>query len=138
MDIVVASHILLLLKAPFPDPLVSDLLVESFSTLVIHARLVLFRAFPFPSSLPHLRKADSSISWRSLIPQPRFESARESTPVEKQFAYRRWGWFGLAILSTAGYWWMNPLFKFVIVEAPVDLKVVEDVQEEEETEVSDE
>lgn len=126
----VASHVLLLSKAPFPDPLISNLLSESFPTLVKHARLVLFRAFPFPSSLPHLRKADSSPSWRSLIPQPRFGSTRESSPVEKQFAYRRWGLFGLAMLSTAAYWWMNPLFTFVTIQSPDDVEEVDDSEEE--------
>lgn len=77
-------------------------------------------------------KADSSPSWRSLIPQPRFGSARESTPIEKQFAYRRWAWFGLAIVSTAAYWWMNPLFKFVTVETLEEVAVVEEEPEEDE------
>jgi sorting and assembly machinery component 37 len=141
LDVVVASHIMLLLNAPFPDALISNLLVESYPTLVIHARLVLFRAFPFPSSTPPSRKAD--FSWQSLIPRPRFEPAREPSPTETRFAYMRYGWFALAVVSSAAYWWMNPLFgpgsPFVLVKRVEDLPEAEgeDAADEREEDVEE-
>jgi sorting and assembly machinery component 37 len=117
LDIIVASHVLLLLNAPFPDSLISDLLIESFSSLVIHSRLILYRAFQSPSTTPPLRHPDAGISWRSLIPRPKFGTSRESTSeVDRQFAKMRWGWVGLALLSTVAYLWINPVV--IVIQVP--------------------
>jgi len=117
LDVVVASHILLLLNGPFPDPIISDLLIESFPSLVIHSRLILYRAFPSPSTTPPLRHPGSGISWHSLIPRPKFSLLQETkSEAERHFARMRWGWVGLALISAVSYFWMNPMV--ILIEVP--------------------
>ncbi|KAG8945039.1 hypothetical protein FRC03_001830 [Tulasnella sp. 419] len=50
LDVRLAAHILLLLHAPLPNPLLKTLLLDSYTPLVDHALLV--RTYAFPSSDP--------------------------------------------------------------------------------------
>ena len=107
-----AAHTLLILNPPFPDPVLKDLIIESYPSLAVHARLVLSQAFLTPSPLAYHKPSTSA--WSALIPT--FGSntpKREPTKAEKEFTTMRWAWIGLAIVSTIGYLWLNPLIVIV-------------------------
>jgi len=106
LDVYVASHILLLLDAPFYDTLLQSLLTEFYPTLTAHARQIHLQAFPstgsdIPLSLPR------NIALRSLVPWPPAK-ALKSKPKPKSdedinFDRMRWGWIGVALFSAAFY-----------------------------------
>jgi sorting and assembly machinery component 37 len=106
IDVYIASHILLLIDAPFPDPLLQTLLKESYPTLTDHARQIHLQAFPATGSdiplLPH-----QSYTLRALIPWPPAK-IRKSKPKPKseddiRFDRMRWGWIALAAFSAVFY-----------------------------------
>lgn len=110
LDIIVAAHTLLLLNPPFPDPILKDLIIDSYPSLAVHARLVLSQAFPDPNVSPLIYHKPSVNTWSSLIPTFGSNSPKpEPSDVEKEFTKMRWAWIGLAIVSTIGYLWVNPL-----------------------------
>jgi sorting and assembly machinery component 37 len=116
LDIIVAAHTLLLLKPPLPDPILKDLIIESYPSLAIHARLVLSQAFPDPNLSPLIYHKPSTNTWSALIPTFGSNSPKpEPSDLEKEFTKMRWAWIGLAIVSTIGYLWMNPLVVVVSV-----------------------
>ncbi|KAJ7271986.1 hypothetical protein B0H12DRAFT_1092334 [Mycena haematopus] len=49
LDIVLAAHVLLMIKPPFPDRLLTDLLANSYPTLVSHAERILARSLQSPA-----------------------------------------------------------------------------------------
>jgi sorting and assembly machinery component 37 len=107
LDIYVASHILLLLDAPFPDLLLQSLLKESYPTLTAHARLIHLRALPTTGSDIPVRPPQG-YSLGSLIPWPVTRLARKPKPKQKtaediRFDRLRWGWIALAAFSAALY-----------------------------------
>src|SRR5260370_692676 len=69
LDLSLAAHILLLLDAPLPDPLLSSLLSSSYPALISHARRVLGAAAPSARVLPPERYRPSA-----LLPYPSFRS----------------------------------------------------------------
>ncbi|KIO32509.1 hypothetical protein M407DRAFT_18562 [Tulasnella calospora MUT 4182] len=94
LDLHLAAHILLILHAPLPNPLLRTLVLESFSTLIDHALLV--RTFAFPTqALPptdsivsspvsekaqkHARQLSSS---SSPLPYPPIEPLQHLSPSE--------------------------------------------------------
>lgn len=114
LDVIVAAHTLLLLNPPLPDTILKDLIIESYPSLAVHARLVLSQAFPDPNVSPLIYHKPSIDTWSALIPTFGSNSPKpELSDVEKEFTKMRWAWIGLAIVSTVGYLWMNPL---VVVE----------------------
>lgn len=114
LDIVVAAHTLLLLNPPFPDTTLKDLIIESYPSLAVHARLVLSRAFAGPPNSPLTFHRPSTNTWSALIPTFGSNVPRqEPSELEKEFTRMRWGWIGLAIVSTIGYFWLNPLIVIV-------------------------
>ena len=62
VDTLLAAHVLLLLHAPFPNPMLKTLLLESFPLLVSHALLVHSRAFRSSSTKPYVREELTSSS----------------------------------------------------------------------------
>lgn len=65
LDLIVSAHVLLLVEPPFPDNVLRDLLVNSYPTLVDHARHVLSLALP----LPPPDETPSSFTGQSLLPR---------------------------------------------------------------------
>ena len=109
-----AAHTLLLLNPPFPDPILEDLITESYPSLAVHARLVLSQAFPDPTVSPLTYHKPSTHTWSALIPTFGSNIPKpEPDEVEKEFTKMRWAWVGLAIVSAVGYLWMNPLIVVV-------------------------
>jgi sorting and assembly machinery component 37 len=114
LDVIVAAHTLLLLNPPFPDPILKELMIESYPSLAVHARLVLSQAFLGPTTSPLTYHKPSTNTWSALIPTFGTNMPRpEPSELEKEFTMMRWGWIGLAIVSTIGYLWMNPLIVIV-------------------------
>jgi sorting and assembly machinery component 37 len=106
IDVYIASHILLLIDAPFPDPLLQTLLKESYPTLTAHARQIHLQAFPATgSNIPLL--PSQSYTLRALIPLPPAKT-RKSNPKPKseddiRFDRMRWGWIAVAVFSAVYY-----------------------------------
>lgn len=114
LDIIVAAHTLLLLHPPFPDPILKDLMIESYPSLAVHARLVLSQAFLGPATSPLTYHKPPTNTWSALIPTLGSNMPRpEPSELEKEFTTMRWGWFALTLVSTIGYLWLNPLIVVV-------------------------
>lgn len=113
---IVAAHTLLLLNPPFPEPVLKDLIIESYPSLAVHARLVLSKAFLGPTTSPLTYHKLSTNTWSALIPTFGSNTPKpQPSEVEREFTQMRWGWIGLAIVSTIGYLWLNPLVVIVQV-----------------------
>lgn len=104
LDVYVASHILLLLDAPFPDPLLQSLLTESYPTLSAHARQIYLRAFSATGSdIPVLPPPNYIM--RSLVPWPAKQkpTLKPKSEEDVRFDRLRWGWIALVMFSAAFY-----------------------------------
>ncbi|TFY82366.1 hypothetical protein EWM64_g1644 [Hericium alpestre] len=135
IDVLLASHILLLINPPFPDPLLPSLLSSSYPTLLTHTRRVFSTAFPTPyiEDLHYLPSTGHSLA--SLLPPlPSLRSLwsteqKEKSEEEKRFDRMRRAWFGMAVVGALAYWMVwGP--KLVIRFAP-------DEEEYEEEDVED-
>jgi sorting and assembly machinery component 37 len=98
LDIILAAHVLLIIKPPFPDTLLSDLLTDSYPTLVSHAERILSRSLEFPAPMYSSPKGHSIWSLVPSLPVPRRKS-EEDTHYERM----TWGWVGLAVGSVGLY-----------------------------------
>ncbi|KAM5535176.1 hypothetical protein V8D89_011112 [Ganoderma adspersum] len=114
LDVVFAAHTHLLLKIPFPDPLVSSVLTESYPGFIAHHDAVLRTAFPDPSRLPPVIQKSWSSSLRYLIPWPRVPVRRRSPSAvlaespevqQEEWRYRlwRWGFVGASVVAATAY-----------------------------------
>jgi len=131
LDIIVAAHTLLLLHPPLPDPILKDLIIESYPSLAVHARIVLLQAFPDPTVSPLTYHKPATNTWSALIPTFGSNTPKpEPSEVEKEFTNMRWAWIGLAIVSAIGYLWLNPL---IVLEQLPDGEEAENPEEEEES-----
>ncbi|KAJ7156931.1 hypothetical protein C8R43DRAFT_997690 [Mycena crocata] len=101
LDIVLAAHVLVILKPPFPDTLLPDLFAESYSTLVSHAERVLERSMQFST----LVQSSRSHSIWSLFPSLGLLGEKPVEKSEEGLRYERvsWGWAGLAFGSVTLY-----------------------------------
>ncbi|EGN95396.1 hypothetical protein SERLA73DRAFT_186359 [Serpula lacrymans var. lacrymans S7.3] len=98
LDVYFAAHVLLLLDAPFPDPLISSLLKESYPSLVDHARLV--KTETSAHGATHTLETSLSQSLSAVI--PRLFSSTQKAEVKSdaddvRFSRMRWAWITLAI-----------------------------------------
>jgi len=111
LDVVLASHILLLVNPPYPDPLLKSLVTDSYPELASHARSVYSIAFPSSESYPALASHEQS-PLRALIPSFKFPTrssiARPEVAVEHGGVdILTWGWIALAAVGTVGFWFLN-------------------------------
>ncbi|KAJ6597089.1 hypothetical protein DFH09DRAFT_1133656 [Mycena vulgaris] len=106
LDIMLAAHILVILKPPFPDTLLSDLLAQSYPTLVSHAERILARSLKSPAAA-HSSPRGHTLS--SLFPSLRSGSdakhaARgDKSEDETHYELMSWGWVCLAVGSMGLY-----------------------------------
>ncbi|KAI0263365.1 hypothetical protein BC834DRAFT_971359 [Gloeopeniophorella convolvens] len=103
LDLVLAAHVLLLVDAPLPDPLLAPLLSNTHPTLLAHARRVLAAAAPRTPTLP-----TPGYSLSALLPYPSVRAwwarcGAETSAEERRYARARWHWAGLALLGAVGY-----------------------------------
>ncbi|KAJ6502348.1 hypothetical protein C8R45DRAFT_1060628 [Mycena sanguinolenta] len=93
LDVVLAAHVLLMIKPPFPDRLLSDLLANSYPTLVSHAERILAKSQQLPAPL-HASSEGYSIS--SIFPSLPRSQQREKGEGETRYDREAWGWLALA------------------------------------------
>ena len=144
MDVQLASHILLLASPPFPDPLLGDLIRDSFPSLLAHAQAVLSEALPSrPFSANYVSAPQKTTTLSSLLPPLsglwKNSSAKNKTSQAEDIKFQRgrWLWFGVAALGTIGYILFAPsTFKLVIVK-PDEVEGMDDEDEEDEEEVEE-
>ncbi|KAF8892459.1 outer mitochondrial membrane transport complex protein-domain-containing protein [Infundibulicybe gibba] len=104
LNVTLAAHTLLLLNPNYPDPLLKDLMLNSYPSLVAHAKKVYGDAFgPSAPKIPHASPPKYTL-W-TLIPyhslnnrhQPRAKIPKTGElQSDTQFQRMRWGFFGLA------------------------------------------
>ncbi|KDQ17975.1 hypothetical protein BOTBODRAFT_29290 [Botryobasidium botryosum FD-172 SS1] len=124
LDITLASYTLLILNAPLPNPLLKNLLDESYPTLVAHARLVQSRAIsPETPLAPKLeverihplslisqgisRMAGSGWGWRK---------EKKKSDADRRFDMWRWAWFAAAGIGMVGYVLGSGLIRISVVK----------------------
>ncbi|KAG5354042.1 hypothetical protein C0989_009739 [Termitomyces sp. Mn162] len=102
LDIVLAAHILLLLKPEYPEPSIQNLIKHTHPALASHAR----RVFEHISSCPESQLRISSTPkfvWSSLIPWPSTAWKDGLSEEDIHFRRMRWGFYGLTLGSMAVY-----------------------------------
>lgn len=127
LDILLASHILLLVVPEYPDALLRDLVLNSFPTLVEHARRVQETIFPSGfTDIPKVEQAAPGLS--AILPNLSWSALRSTGPkpkdIEKRFNRARWLWYAGALVGTVAY--VVYVLQLRIVIAGAD----EDVDEE--------
>ena len=100
---VVASHLLLLLKPPYPQPVLKSLLAESYPTLVSYSQRVYDLAFT--TGTPDIKFASMSMSVGDFLPTLPTGRKMQNTPSAEDVHFRRmrWGFFGLVAGAFATY-----------------------------------
>lgn len=89
MDLVFAAHLLLLLNPPYPDPLLGDLLKNSYPSLVDHARKIEAKTFNSVNTPISTTKSRTLLSSTAPV--------QNKTPDEVLLARQRWGWSVFAV-----------------------------------------
>ncbi|TFK55127.1 hypothetical protein OE88DRAFT_1674733 [Heliocybe sulcata] len=121
LDVVLASHILLLINPPYPDPLLKSLVTDSYPELASHARSVYSAAFPSSEAYPALA-SQAQNSFKALIPTFRFPSRAsvhrpEVKTDDDKIDVWTWGWIAMAAIGAVGYWVLaGPRIQIVLVE----------------------
>jgi len=115
LDVLLAAHVLLVITPPFPDPLLKSLFLESYPSLVAHAKLILSHAFPVSgkrvisgkeviSQMPPI-SPPASYSLSSLLPfsARSLGEPKSKDPEDVRLHKLRRRWIGLAVASIFGY-----------------------------------
>ena len=122
-----SAHVLLLLEPPYPAPVIRQLLVDSYPTLVTHARLMF--AQTLGEAAPAIRLvAPLKLTWRDIVPSMLWAGKRHArSEDEARYDRDRRRFFGLVFGCLVGY--------LLIVSRGVTIEFVRqedvDVQEEE-------
>jgi len=104
LDVIIAAHIILLVDPPFPDPLIKDLINNSYPSLVSYAQRIYAQASEEGRAPIQLTSSSSSL-W-SLIPSwPKASVHSRKFKSEEDVYHNRmsWGFVGLAIGSITAY-----------------------------------
>ncbi|KAF9013975.1 hypothetical protein BDQ17DRAFT_1341840 [Cyathus striatus] len=104
LDVILAAHILVLLKAPFPNPSVRTLIQESYSSLEIHALRV--QGDVFRESFTPLAEEIQHTAFWSLLPSwPTWRSIGRKPDDEEAVQWRKinWAFFGLVLGCFTAY-----------------------------------
>lgn len=97
LDAIVAAHMLLLLEPPYPAPVIRQLLVDSYPTLVTHARLMFSPTLG--ATAPAIPKtAAQKLTWKDMLP-PSAWSRKRNAKSEDEIRYDRvrWSFYGVAL-----------------------------------------
>ncbi|KIK57677.1 hypothetical protein GYMLUDRAFT_45841 [Collybiopsis luxurians FD-317 M1] len=98
LDAVVAAHILLLIRPPYPDPLLQELVTTSYPSLIAHAD----RLYDLTLSAPMPTRTEShSGSLRSLLPMDS-ESEQDIWVTRLRFAFAGLTLGGIITFMSAG------------------------------------
>jgi len=103
VDVIVAAHILLLVDPPFPDPLIKDLINNSYPALVSYARRIFDQAFKEGHSSIQFISSSSSL-WALIPPWPKAPvHSKPKSQEDIDYSRLSWGFLGLAIGSLVAY-----------------------------------
>ncbi|KAF9475862.1 hypothetical protein BDN70DRAFT_953795 [Pholiota conissans] len=130
IDILLAAHIILLTDPPYPDPVLKDLVTETYPTLLAHARRVFDEAFG-QGRLTVATISVSSSFWNVIPSWPKTgHNKKYSSPEDIKDAQLRWGFLGLVLGSFVAY-------LVVVVPKYIQWVPVEKLEAEEEEEEDD-
>jgi sorting and assembly machinery component 37 len=95
--------LLLLLKPPYPQPVLKNLLTESYPTLVSYSQRIFDLAFT--TETVDIRFASMSMSLGDLLPSLPKEHKTKKPPSAEDVHFRRmrWGFLGLVAGAFAAY-----------------------------------
>lgn len=111
----IASHLLLLIRPPYPDPLLKTLILGSYPTLSTHANRIYDLAFDAES--PKIELASTTFSFRALLPSLPTTTRHVLKKAEDvHFQRMRWAFFSLAAGTFAAY--------LAVVTKDLEIKVV--------------
>ncbi|CAK5265043.1 unnamed protein product [Mycena citricolor] len=99
LDVQFAAYILILLKPPFPEPVISDLLRTSYPSLVAHAERLLELSQASPP--PPVKASSITQSLVSLLPRPLWKATPPQSPEDILQERLTWGWISMAVGSVA-------------------------------------
>jgi len=121
LDVLIAAHLLLLLKPPYPDPLLKSVLQESYPSLASYAQRVYDTAFT-AGELTVRQVSTGSV--RALLPTWPSQSKlkKASSPEDVHFSRMRWVFFGLVSGAFAAY--------FAVVSRNLEIRWVDKDDEE--------
>lgn len=99
----IAAHLLLILKPPYFDPQLKSILQESYPSLASYAQHIYDIAFA--SGEPIVRQASTVSSLRALLPTcpKKPKSKKAPSPEDVHFSRMRWAFFGLVGGAFAAY-----------------------------------
>lgn len=110
MDVLIAAHILLLVKPPYPSAVLKNLVKDSFPTLALHAQRIYERTLgpshPVAGTKYDAISVEMPTSWKIPECKPKIKSLEDI-----YYDRMRWAFFGLSIGSLVAY--------LVVVGAPV-------------------
>ncbi|PPQ63064.1 hypothetical protein CVT24_005919 [Panaeolus cyanescens] len=105
-DIIIAAHLILLYKLPYPEPVIKELLSESYPSLISYAGGIYDTAFG-EGNLPLQLTSDTWSLWSLLPSKPKQKthSPTDATNLqeEQQFNRMRWSFFGAVAISLVSY-----------------------------------
>lgn len=110
LDVLIAAHILLLVKPPYPSAVLKNLVKDSFPTLALHAQRIYERTLgpshPVAGTKYDAISVEMPTSWKIPECKPKIKSLEDI-----YYDRMRWAFFGLSIGSLVAY--------LVVVGAPV-------------------
>ena len=104
VDVIIAANILLLVNPPYPDPLIKDLVNNSYPALVSYAQQIYGQAFTKECSPLEFTSPSSSL-WTLIPSWPKAPDHSREPQSQEDIYYNRmsWGFIGLAIGSLTAY-----------------------------------
>ncbi|KAF8623482.1 hypothetical protein AX15_006265 [Amanita polypyramis BW_CC] len=126
LDAIVSAHVLLLLNPPYPAPVIQQLLLESYPSLVTHARLMFSQTLD--STAPTISKsAPQGVSWRDALSMPWATKRPAKSAEEIRYDRLRWSFFGLVVGCIVAY--------LAVLGRDVRIQFVRDEDEDEDGEL---
>ena len=113
-----AAHVLLLLKPPYPAPVIQQLLVDSYPTLATHARLMFSQTLEATAAaIP--KTAARKLTWKDVLPSTWWGRQRHAkSEDEMRFDRIRWSFYGVALGCIAAYIVIVGQVRIAIEETP--------------------
>ncbi|KAK2466795.1 hypothetical protein APHAL10511_001053 [Amanita phalloides] len=100
LDALVSAHVLLLLEPPYPAPIIQQILLESYPSLVTHARLLFSQTLRTTIT----RTASQRLTWSDMLPAVFRRRERAAKSAEDiRYDRIRWGFFGLVVGCMVAY-----------------------------------
>lgn len=123
-----SAHVLLLLEPPYPAPVIRQLLVDSYPTLVTHARFMF--AQTLGEAAPAIRiVAPRKLTWRDIVPSLLWARKRHArSEDEARYDRDRRRFFGLAFGCLVGYLLIVSRGLTIRFERPEDVNGQEEVE----------